>query len=177
MGSRGPIPKRSEERIRRNKDEVEITKIQAGDVVEQPSLGLDDPHPMIVDFWDSLGESAQNRFYEPSDWQYARFTLHFADQLSKSGPPSSQLLAAVNAAVGDLLVTEAQRPMKAAYVTVLSCKKLGRRSSRLHELVCEVRTTVVPVACSCERCTRRPDCVQGTPSPGSARGRTRTSES
>lgn len=108
-GTRGPIPKRSEERIRRNKDEVEITKIQAGDVVEQPSLGLDDPHPMIVDFWDSLGESAQNRFYEPSDWQYARFTLHFADQLVKSGRPSSQLLAAVNAALGDLLVSEGHR--------------------------------------------------------------------
>lgn len=108
-GTRGPIPKRSDERVRRNKDDVEITKIEAGDVVHQPELGLDDPHPMIVDFWDSLGESAQNRFYEPSDWQYARFTLHFADNLVKSGRPSSQLLAAVNAAFGDLLVSEGHR--------------------------------------------------------------------
>lgn len=108
-GTRGPIPKRSEERIRRNKDETEITKIEAGVVVPQPDLGLDDPHPMIVDFWDSLGESAQARFYEPSDWQFARFTLHFADKLVKSGRPSSQMLAAVNSALNDLLVSEGQR--------------------------------------------------------------------
>lgn len=64
---------------------------------------------MIVDFWDSLGESAQSRFYEPSDWQFARFTLHFADRLVKSGKPSSQMLAAVNSALNDLLVSEGQR--------------------------------------------------------------------
>lgn len=109
LGSRGPVPKRSDERIRRNKDEVEITKIDAAGQVDQPPLDLDDPHPMIVDFWDSLGESAQSRFYEPSDWQFARFTLHFADGLVKSGRPSSQMLAAVNSALNDLLVSEGQR--------------------------------------------------------------------
>lgn len=109
MGTRGPIPKRSEERIRRNKDDVEVTTIDATGVVEQPDLGLDDPHPMIVDFWTSLGESAQTKYYEPSDWQYARFTLHFADKLVRSGRPSSQLLAAVNSSFTDLLVSEGSR--------------------------------------------------------------------
>lgn len=64
---------------------------------------------MIVDFWDSLGESAQSKYYEPSDWQYARFTLHFANKLVQSGRPSSQMLAAVNSALNDLLVAEGQR--------------------------------------------------------------------
>lgn len=109
MGTRGPIPKRSEERIRRNKDDVEITRIEAVGQVESPELGLDDPHPMIVDFWNSLAESAQSKYYEPSDWQYARFTLHFADKLVKSGRPSSQLLAAVNSSLTDLLVSEGAR--------------------------------------------------------------------
>lgn len=109
MGTRGPIPKRSEERIRRNHDEVEITKIEAGGLVEQPPLGLDDPHPMITDFWDSLGESAQSKFYEPSDWQFARFTLHFADQLVRSSKPSSQMLMAVNSSLTELLVSEGSR--------------------------------------------------------------------
>lgn len=109
MGTRGPIPKRSEERIRRNNDEVEITKIEAGGYVEQPLLGLDDPHPMIEDFWESLGDSAQSKFYEPSDWQFARFTLHFADQLVRSSRPSSQMLMAVNSSLTELLVSEGSR--------------------------------------------------------------------
>lgn len=109
MGTRGPIPKRSEERIRRNNDEGEILKIEASGYVEQPPLGLDDPHPMIVDFWESLGGSAQSKFYEPSDWQFARFTLHFADQLVRSTRPSSQMLMAVNSSLTELLVSEGSR--------------------------------------------------------------------
>lgn len=64
---------------------------------------------MILDFWDSLGESAQSRFYEPSDWQFARFNLHFANQLVKSGKPSAQMLMAVQSALTDLLVSEGAR--------------------------------------------------------------------
>lgn len=64
---------------------------------------------MIVDFWDSICESAQTRYYEPSDYQFARFTLHFADQLVKKNQPSAQMLMAVNAALSDLLVSEGQR--------------------------------------------------------------------
>ena len=105
----GPVPKRSEERIRRNKPEFEITKINADGVVEQPELGLSDPHPITADFWESLADSGQAKFYEPSDWQFARFTLHFADQLLKSSRPSAQMLQGVNSALSDLLVSEGAR--------------------------------------------------------------------
>lgn len=109
MAGMGPVPKRSEERIRRNKPEIEITKIEAHGRVEQPELGFPDAHPMIQDFWDSLAESGQAQYYEPSDWQFARFTLHFADQLLKQSRPSAQLLQGVNSALGDLLVSEGAR--------------------------------------------------------------------
>lgn len=109
MGTRGPVPKRSEERIRRNKPEVEVTKVEAAGVVPQPDLGFADPHPMIVEFWESLAASAQAQFYEPSDWAFAKFTLHFADTLLKSSRPSAQLLQGVNSALGDLLVSEGAR--------------------------------------------------------------------
>ena len=109
MGARGPVPKRSEERIRRNKPEVEITKIEAGGTVEQPELGLLDPDPMIVDFWDALGKSAQSKYYEHSDWAFARFTLHFADGLLKSSRPSAQMFQGINSALSDLLVSEGAR--------------------------------------------------------------------
>ena len=105
----GPVPKRSDQRIRRNKDDVPVEKIEVIGDVEIPPLGFDDPHPMIQDLYDSLAQSAQAKYYEPSDWQYARFTLHFADQLVKSGRPSAQLLTAVNQALTDLLVSEGSR--------------------------------------------------------------------
>jgi hypothetical protein len=109
MGTRGPVPKRSSERVRRNKDETPVEKVTAIGTVVAPKLGLDDPHPLIVDFYEALAGSAQAKYYEPSDWQFARFTLHFADKLVKSGKPSSQMLAAVNTALTDLLVSEGAR--------------------------------------------------------------------
>lgn len=105
----GPVPKRSDERIRRNKPEIPIDKIEATGTVEAPELGFPDPHPMIVDFWNAICDSAQAEYYEPSDYEFARFTLHFADGLLKSSRPSAQMLQGVNTALGDLLVSEGAR--------------------------------------------------------------------
>jgi hypothetical protein len=109
MGSPGPIPARSDQRVRRNKPDVPIDKVTVIGGVSVPDLGLLDPHPLVVDFYLSLADSAQCRYYEPSDWQMARFCFHFCDVLLKSGRPSSQLLAAVNSMLTDLLVTEGAR--------------------------------------------------------------------
>lgn len=109
MGSRGPVPKRSEDRIRRNKPEVPIEKVEAIGTVVAPELGFEDPHPLVKDLYLSMRESAQARFYEPSDWEMARFTLHFADILLKSSRPSGQLLATVQSMMVDLLLTEGSR--------------------------------------------------------------------
>ena len=109
MGERGPIPKRSEELVRRNKPDVPVDKVDAIGTVQVPDLDIENPHQMITDFYDSLRDSAQSRFYEPSDWVYARFTMHFANQLLYSSRPSSQLLAAVNQMLSNLLVSEGDR--------------------------------------------------------------------
>ncbi|WP_443601400.1 phage terminase small subunit [Actinokineospora baliensis] len=110
MSARGPIPKRSDQRVRRNKDSgAPIQQVAAIGAVDVPALSIPDAHPMIEDFYRSLIDSAQSRFYEPSDWQFARFTLHFADRLVKSSKPSAQMLTAVNSALTDLLVSEGSR--------------------------------------------------------------------
>lgn len=109
MPGNGPVPKRDSERIRRNKPEVETTVIEMIGQVGPPALGIVDPHPITQDFYDSLLESGQSKFYEPSDWQYARLCFHFVDQLLKSGKPSSMILQQVNSMLGDLLVAEGQR--------------------------------------------------------------------
>lgn len=105
----GPPPKRSEERIRRNVAEYEITKIPAIGVVEQPELGFDDPHPITVELWEGFANSAQSQYYEPSDWAYAKFTLHFADQLLKNSRPSAQMYQGITSSFTDLLVSEGAR--------------------------------------------------------------------
>jgi hypothetical protein len=104
----GPVPKRSDERIRRNED-VPIDKVTAIGVVEVPPLDIKDPHPLITEFYDSLAESAQSKYYEPSDWVYAKFTLHFANKLVKAAKPSAQMLMAINSMLTELLVSEGAR--------------------------------------------------------------------
>jgi hypothetical protein len=109
VGTRGPVPNRSDQRVRRNKPEVPIETVVAIGNVPVPRLNLCDPHPLVVDLYESLRHSAQSKYYEPSDWQYARVCLHFADQLLKSSRPSAQLLVTVNQMLSSLLVSEGDR--------------------------------------------------------------------
>jgi hypothetical protein len=103
------IPKRSDQLIRRNIQENPATKITAVGAVEVPDLGIDNPHPLVADLYRSLKDSAQSRFYEPSDWAYARLTLFFVDDLLKQSKKSSMMLASVNSMLTSLLLTEGDR--------------------------------------------------------------------
>lgn len=73
MGERGPAPKRSEERIRRAEPETGApTRIDATDLAEVQAPAADpDWHPVATQLYESLSESAQSFYYEPSDWAYA----------------------------------------------------------------------------------------------------------
>lgn len=109
-GITGPVPKRSDERIRRNAEVIPIEKLAAAGLVIAPPLALDDPHPMVVNFYDSLKESAQAKYYEPSDWEYARYVMYFINKLLRhQGNPSAVMFAAINTALSNLLVTEGDR--------------------------------------------------------------------
>lgn len=106
----GPVPKRSTERHPSANSGKVIDKVQAFGVVKKPDLGLgDNVHPIVADFWNSVGESAQARYYEASDWQYFRVALHFLNQLLFKGGPSAQMLTVVNQMLTDLLVSEGSR--------------------------------------------------------------------
>ena len=109
MGDRGPIPKRSDQRVRRNIENGPVEKVTAIGTVTIPDLGFENPHPIVTDLYRSLTQSAQRKYYEPSDWQYARLALHFVDQLLKSTKPNGQILATVNSMLSSLLVTEGER--------------------------------------------------------------------
>jgi hypothetical protein len=109
-GTRGPVPKRSTERRRRNAaSQVEVVKIEGLGKVPVPDP---DPtwHPIALDWYRSLAESGQSQFYEPSDWQAARYVAEVLSRNLKQGRKfSSVLFASVWAAMGDLLTTEADR--------------------------------------------------------------------
>lgn len=109
MGVRGPVPNRSDQRVRRNKPEVPIDTVVSIGVVDVPALDLPNPHPLVRDLFESLRFSGQSKYYEPSDWQYARMACYFADQLLKSSRPSAQLLVTVNQMLSSLLVSEGDR--------------------------------------------------------------------
>lgn len=105
----GAMPKRSDQVIRRNQPEVPITKVTAIGVVPIPELGIPNPHPIVRDMYESLRNSAQSKYYEPSDWQYARLTLHFVNKLVRSKTPSAMMLATANTMLTSLLMTEGDR--------------------------------------------------------------------
>ena len=113
MGTRGPIPKRSEERRRVNKDDgPALIQAPAGSPEGTPDLPDPDPlwHPIAADWYLSLRESGQSAFYEPSDWAMARYAAHVMSQvlLSERGP-NGQLVAALNSVMSSLLTTEGDR--------------------------------------------------------------------
>ncbi|MFJ4925277.1 hypothetical protein [Streptomyces sp. NPDC088736] len=113
MGAHGPIPKRSEERRRRNKDDgPELIQAPAGQPEDLPDLPEPSPlwHPIATDWYLSLRDSGQAAFYEPSDWAVARYVAELMSRgLSEDRPPNGQYVAALNSAMSSLLTTEGDR--------------------------------------------------------------------
>lgn len=106
----GPIPKRSDERRRENKPEgVQVAKVPAGKVVDPPDA---DPtwHPIALDWFESLKDSGQERFYQASDWATARYVAEaMSRNLNQGGKFSSMLFSAVMGSMTELLTTEGAR--------------------------------------------------------------------
>lgn len=114
MGARGPIPKRSEERMghRSKEEKSERTQAPAGAPAAVPDLPEPDPlwHSIAVDWYLSLRESGQAAFYEPSDWAMARYAAELMSRgLSSDRPPNGQYVAALNSVMTSLLTTEGDR--------------------------------------------------------------------
>jgi hypothetical protein len=67
MAAHGPMPKRPEERRRRNKSETPQSSVEMRGVVEIPPPN---PrwHKLAIQLYESLTISGQTQFFEPSDW-------------------------------------------------------------------------------------------------------------
>lgn len=108
MGTRGPAPKRTDQRRRANKPEIPVASAPASGKAEMPPPD-DGWHPLARDMYASLKDSGQSAFFEPSDWQAARLAAEATSRLLYSDRFSAVLLAAVNSMWSGLLMTEADR--------------------------------------------------------------------
>lgn len=115
MGARGPIGKRSEERMghRSKEEQNSVTKAPSGAPADLPDLPDADPlwHSIAAGWYLSLRESGQAAFYQPSDWAVARYAAELMSRVldcSERGP-NGQLVAALNSVMSSLLTTEGDR--------------------------------------------------------------------
>ncbi|WKW87222.1 terminase small subunit [Mycobacterium phage Chargerpower] len=117
-GTRGPIGKRDEERVRRNVPENPTETVVVHGAVVIPELGditfNGETHPLISDMYEAIKASAAVKYYEPTDWQFARLALYtlnqeliFARDLGK--PIGAMKLTAINQMLSALLLTEGDR--------------------------------------------------------------------
>lgn len=123
MGTRGPVPKRSDQRRRTNEPTNPITRGQAASKVSVPRSDAK-WHPVAKKWYESLAKSGQAAFYEPSDWatafliaesmsrdlnpQFVGITER-GDLAYESIPLKGASLGAYLKAMASLMVTEGDR--------------------------------------------------------------------
>lgn len=101
----GPPPKRSTQRRRRNKAPA-ANKVAVEDTVRGPKLT--GRHSAAARrFWEALRRSGQAEFYQASDWAAAELVVAAIDTFVRK--PSAMMLASINSAMSNLLVTEGDR--------------------------------------------------------------------
>ena len=109
----GPVPKRSTERRRRNKEsQVTVTEIPRSEDTEGP----EGPPPVDSDWhegarrvYESLAKSGQSKFYEPSDHAFAWVVCDLLSAALFADKPNANLIAACFSGLDRLLVTEGDR--------------------------------------------------------------------
>lgn len=105
--TRGPIPKRSDQRRRRNVTPG-LEQAPAAAAVKIPPASRD-WHPIARDWYRSLKASGQSRYYEPSDWATARYFAELMSMSLQSGDVNASLISAIINGSRDLMTTEGQR--------------------------------------------------------------------
>jgi hypothetical protein len=108
MGERGPVPKRSSQRLghRSKAEKAAVTKAASDGAVRGPEL-VGEHTETAVRFWEALRRSGQNRWYEASDWAAAELVVLAIDSFVHR--PSAVMLASINSAMSNLLVTDGDR--------------------------------------------------------------------
>lgn len=105
----GPVPKRSDQRRRRNKpDGPEIAKISGASKVKIPA---EDKtwHISAKRWYRALKRSGQNVFYEPSDWAYAQLCCDLMTAEMTRDKPRAVMVSQILTMMDNLLTSEGAR--------------------------------------------------------------------
>lgn len=113
-GPRGPVPKRPDQRRRRNKPKdgqpaVAVVKVPRAAAAPGPPPPAAEWHPLVRELYLSLPESGQARFYEPSDWAFARMTCELLSRQLGAEKINASLISTIMSSLDRLLVAEADR--------------------------------------------------------------------
>lgn len=108
MGTRGPVPKRSTERRRRNSPAAPIAGAPARGTPRIPAASAH-WHPIAKALYQSLKDSGQSAFFEPSDWATAKLAAEATSRMLEAEKFSAMLLTAVDGMWTRLLMTEGDR--------------------------------------------------------------------
>lgn len=113
MGTRGPIPNRSEDLARprerngvaRNQGEITQGAMKEVQVPNAPR----DWHPIARRLWESAKTSGQSDFYQNSDWAMLYSICDDLSEYKKAGKRSSMMATVIYSALSSLLITEGDR--------------------------------------------------------------------
>lgn len=108
MGSRGPAPKRSTERHGHRGEADQPEQVEQTGTVERPPAD-ESWTPVARDWYEALAISGQSRFYEPSDWQQARYCAELMSKSLTDEKLNAQLVAQIRGMMTDLLTSESAR--------------------------------------------------------------------
>lgn len=113
MGTRGPVPKRSDQRRRRNVPDGPAVVQVGGAATVVPPLDLPGVASIVADWYAALADGPEARYYTPAIWQRARVVAMMLDTVVKAGRPSAQMYAAL------------QQDMKALMIDAGELRRLG----------------------------------------------------
>lgn len=107
MGTRGPIPKRMNQRLGHltKADKAGVSRVKSAGAVKPPRLRKD-IHHVARSWYESLAQSGQSKYYEPSDWALAVYAAEAMSRSLEGDRFSSDLFRQVFSVAESLLTTE-----------------------------------------------------------------------
>lgn len=110
-GKGGRMPKRADQRLghRTKAEQNQTDQLDITGPVEPGELLISDPHPIVMELWESALDSAQRQYMEPTDWAFLQFTLNELQDYLYSEKKNGQILTSIYSALNDLLFTEGSR--------------------------------------------------------------------
>lgn len=105
--SGGPVPKRSDQRRRRNKVDIDSAPVAAADGAVRGPECPDGLTGLARRWYESLRTSGQSEFYADSDWTSALIIARAIEKFEER--PTAHMLTAILSGFGSLAATEGDR--------------------------------------------------------------------